>query len=93
MVYLAEKFGEFIPTDPSARAECMSWLFWQMGSAHYLGGGLLEFVHDGTRPISLNINNGFRFKTWIEGYREFNRSQSDFFVWGFDMRNYQKISG
>ena len=58
---------------------------------HYLGGGLLEFVHDGTRPISLNINNGFRFKTWIEGYREFNRSQSDFFVWGFDMRNYQKI--
>ena len=39
----------------------------------------------------MNINNGFRFKTWIEGYREFNRSQSDFFVWGFDMRNYQKI--
>ena len=37
LVYLAEKFGEFIPTDPAKRAECMSWLFWQMGSAPYLG--------------------------------------------------------
>ena len=39
LVYLAEKFGELLPTDPSKRAECMSWLFWQMGSAPYLGGG------------------------------------------------------
>lgn len=43
LVYLAEKFGEFLPTDPSARAECMSWLFWQMGSAPYLGGGFGHF--------------------------------------------------
>ncbi len=43
LVYLAEKFGRFIPTDPVARAECMSWLFWQMGSAPYLGGGFGHF--------------------------------------------------
>ena len=36
LVYLAEKFGAFLPTEPSARAECLSWLFWQMGSAPYL---------------------------------------------------------
>ena len=43
MVYLAEKFGAFLPTEPSQRAECMSWLFWQMGSAPYLGGGFGHF--------------------------------------------------
>ena len=43
LVHLAEKFGEFLPTDPAKRAECMSWLFWQMGSAPYLGGGLGHF--------------------------------------------------
>jgi GSH-dependent disulfide-bond oxidoreductase len=43
LVYLAEKFGAFLPTDPSARAETMSWLFWQMGSAPYLGGGFGHF--------------------------------------------------
>ena len=43
LFYLAKKFGEFLPTDPSARAECMSWLFWQMGSAPYLGGGFGHF--------------------------------------------------
>ena len=43
LVYLAEKFGEFLPDDPSQRAECMSWLFWQMGSAPYLGGGFGHF--------------------------------------------------
>ena len=43
LVYLAEKFGAFLPTDPSERAECMSWLFWQMGSAPYLGGGFGHF--------------------------------------------------
>ena len=41
--YLAEKFGSFLPTEPSARAECLSWLFWQMGSAPYLGGGFGHF--------------------------------------------------
>ncbi len=43
LVYLAEKFGAFLPTDPSARAECMSWLFWQMGSVPFLGGGFGHF--------------------------------------------------
>ncbi|MFT4518220.1 MAG: GST-like protein [Halioglobus sp.] len=43
LVYLAEKFGAFLPTDPSARAECMSWLFWNMGSAPFLGGGFGHF--------------------------------------------------
>ena len=43
LVYLAEKFRAFLPTEPAARAECMSWLFWQMGSAPYLGGGFGHF--------------------------------------------------
>ena len=43
LTYLAEKFGAFLPTEPAARAECLSWLFWQMGSAPYLGGGFGHF--------------------------------------------------
>src|SRR5512138_2081661 len=43
LLYLAEKFGEFLPKDGAARAECLSWLFWQMGSAPYLGGGFGHF--------------------------------------------------
>jgi len=43
LAYLAEKFGAFLPTSPSARAECLSWLFWQMGSAPYIGGGFGHF--------------------------------------------------
>jgi len=43
LVYLAEKFGAFLPTEAAARAECLSWLFWQMGSAPYLGGGFGHF--------------------------------------------------
>ena len=43
LVYLAEKFGALLPTDAALRAQCMSWLFWQMGSAPYLGGGLGHF--------------------------------------------------
>jgi GST-like protein len=43
LVYLAEKFGALLPTEPAARAECLSWLFWQMGSAPYLGGGFGHF--------------------------------------------------
>ena len=43
LTYLAEKFGAFLPTDVAARAECFSWLFWQMGSAPYLGGGFGHF--------------------------------------------------
>jgi len=43
LMHLAEKFGAFLPTEPGARAECLSWLFWQMGSAPYLGGGFGHF--------------------------------------------------
>jgi GSH-dependent disulfide-bond oxidoreductase len=43
LMYLAEKFGAFLPTGTAARAECLSWLFWQMGSAPYLGGGFGHF--------------------------------------------------
>ncbi|MDP2410708.1 MAG: glutathione-dependent disulfide-bond oxidoreductase [Pseudolabrys sp.] len=43
LMYLAEKFGAFLPTEPALRAECLSWLFWQMGSAPYLGGGFGHF--------------------------------------------------
>jgi len=43
LIHLAEKFGEFLPTEPAARAECLSWLMWQMGSAPFLGGGFGHF--------------------------------------------------
>ena len=43
LLYLAEKFGMFLPKDPAKRTECLSWLFWQMGSAPYLGGGFGHF--------------------------------------------------
>ena len=43
LLYLAEKFDSFVPKDPSVRAECYSWLMWQMGSAPYLGGGFGHF--------------------------------------------------
>jgi GST-like protein len=43
LVYLAEKFDAFVPKEPAARAECLSWLFWQMGSAPYVGGGFGHF--------------------------------------------------
>ena len=45
LVYLAEKFGAFLPADPAARAETFSWLMWQMGSAPFLGGGFGHFYH------------------------------------------------
>ncbi len=43
LIHLAEKFGAFLPTEPAKRAECLSWLFWQMGSAPFLGGGFGHF--------------------------------------------------
>jgi GSH-dependent disulfide-bond oxidoreductase len=43
LLYLAEKFGAFLPADPAGRAETLNWLFWQMGSAPYLGGGFGHF--------------------------------------------------
>ena len=43
LLYLAEKFGTFLPTDHATRTECLSWLFWQMGASPYLGGGFGHF--------------------------------------------------
>ena len=45
MLYLAEKVGKFVPMEGTARAECLSWLFFQMGSAPYIGGGFGHFYH------------------------------------------------
>jgi GST-like protein len=54
--YLAEKFGAFFPTEPTARAECLSWLFWQMGSAPYLGGGFGHFYAYAPSKMEYAIN-------------------------------------
>lgn len=56
LVYLAEKCGAFLPTEPSARAECMSWLFWQMGSVPYLGGGFGHFYAYAPEKYEYPIN-------------------------------------
>lgn len=56
MLYLAEKFGAFLPTDPTDHAECLSWLFWQMGSAPYLGGGFGHFYAYAPEKLEYPIN-------------------------------------
>jgi len=56
LLYLAEKFGEFLPTEVGARAECLSWLFWQMGSAPYLGGGFGHFYAYAPEKIEYAID-------------------------------------
>lgn len=56
LVYLAEKFDAFLPTEPAARAECMSWLFWQMGSAPFLGGGFGHFYAYAPEKLEYPIN-------------------------------------
>ena len=56
LVYLAEKFGAFFPAEPSPRAECLSWLFWQMGSAPYLGGGFGHFYAYAPEKFEYPIN-------------------------------------
>ena len=56
MLYLAEKFGALLPADPAHRAECLSWLFWQMGSAPYLGGGFGHFYNYAPEKIQYPID-------------------------------------
>ncbi|MFK7955910.1 MAG: glutathione-dependent disulfide-bond oxidoreductase [Lysobacterales bacterium] len=56
LVYLAEKFGAFLPTEPAARVEVMNWLFWQMGSAPYLGGGFGHFYAYAPEKYEYPIN-------------------------------------
>ncbi|SDO23028.1 GST-like protein [Rhodoferax sp. OV413] len=54
--YLAEKFGAFLPASGAARAECLSWLFWQMGSAPFLGGGFGHFYAYAPAKLEYPIN-------------------------------------
>ncbi|MCF8485746.1 MAG: glutathione-dependent disulfide-bond oxidoreductase [Rhodobacteraceae bacterium] len=56
LLYLAEKFGALIPKDPAGRTECLSWLFWQMGSAPYLGGGFGHFYAYAPTKMEYPIN-------------------------------------
>ncbi|CCB65697.1 S-transferase [Hyphomicrobium sp. MC1] len=56
LLYLAEKFGALLPPDPDARTEALNWLFWQMGSAPYLGGGLGHFYSYAPIKIEYAIN-------------------------------------
>jgi GST-like protein len=56
LLYLAEKFGALIPEDPYLRAQCLSWLFWQMGSAPYLGGGFGHFYAYAPEKFEYPIN-------------------------------------
>ena len=56
LVYLAEKFDAFLPKAPGLRAECMSWLFWQMGSAPFLGGGFGHFYAYAPEKFEYPIN-------------------------------------
>jgi GSH-dependent disulfide-bond oxidoreductase len=56
LVYLAEKFGAFLPTSGAARAECLSWLFWQMGATPFLGGGFGHFYAYAPAKLEYPIN-------------------------------------
>jgi GST-like protein len=56
LLYLAEKFGAFVPTETSARAECLSWLFWQMGATPFLGGGFGHFYAYAPEKLEYPIN-------------------------------------
>ncbi|MBR2686857.1 MAG: glutathione-dependent disulfide-bond oxidoreductase [Aquamicrobium sp.] len=56
LVYLAEKFGAFLPSEQPARAEALSWLFWQMGSAPFVGGGFGHFYAYAPEKIEYAIN-------------------------------------
>jgi GST-like protein len=56
LMYLAEKFGTFLPTDHAGRTETLNWLFWQMGSAPYLGGGFGHFYSYAPYPMEYPIN-------------------------------------
>ena len=55
-MHLAEKFGEFLPTDPAARAEVLSWVFWQVGTGPFIGGGFGHFYAYAPEKYEYPIN-------------------------------------
>ncbi len=81
LLYLAERFGEFLPTEHAARTECLSWLFWQMGSAPYLGGGFGHFYK--YAPVSIEY--------CIDRFTMETKRQLD--VLDRQLANHQYISG
>ncbi len=77
--YLAEKFGAFLPTEPAARAECLSWLFWQMGSAPYLGAASgismpMRRARWNTRSTASPWRPSANWMCWISAWRSANTS-------------------
>ena len=56
LLYLAEKFGRFMPENPGPRTECLNWLFWQMGASPYLGGGFGHFYRYAPEPMEYPID-------------------------------------
>ena len=56
LLYLAEKYGQLLPTDPAKRTEVLNWLFWQTGAAPFLGGGFGHFFHYVPEKIEYAIN-------------------------------------
>lgn len=56
LLYLAEKYNAFLPREPAVKAECLSWLFWQIGSAPFLGGGFGHFYTYAPKKLEYPIN-------------------------------------
>src|SRR6266576_1783817 len=67
LLHLAEKFGAFLPTDVAKRAECLSWLFWQMGSAPYLGGGFGHFYAYAPTKIEYALDRCLADNEYVAG--------------------------
>jgi glutathione S-transferase len=71
-IHSAEKFGAFLPAEPAARAQCLSWLMWQMGSAPYLGGGFGHFYAYAPTKIEYAIDRGLQRGNMIGNNRQEN---------------------
>ena len=79
LLYLAEKFGAFLPKDIKNRTECLSWLFWQMGSAPYLGGGFGHFYAYAPTKIEYAID---RFAMEVKRQLDVQRGRATWrFTW------------
>lgn len=98
LMYLAEKFGKFIPMQQGkARVECLSWLMWQMGSAPFLGGGFGHFYAYAPEPMEYPINRyamevkrqldvldrHLKDNTYIGGDEESDYNIADMIIWAW----------